>query len=615
MVEFDKKKEGETAEGKTEREKKLAQLEKKDRKCKSQIIQRMGDSHLEYAKDKGNSYELWSSLCNVFERKGIASQLLIRKSLLTMKFDSTNDTLANHFLKFDKSIRDLRSTGATLEETDIVCHLLLTMPNEYEVVVTALETLSKQDLTLNFVKNRLLEEEKNVSNKVNIASKQFENLCKNEEESKSLCFTATTNYESESSISYFLDSGATKHLVCTNVLLSNVRKLKKPIRISVAKSRTHIEANKVGDIDIMLTSFDERRFSFGTVTSEKWLNNKEIEEKNDEEVEENQETEERIFENIDLKEMCVKNGEDEVEDIESRSEYEVESRLEDEVVTFRRSKREKQKPSYLNDYAVPALSAESFVNNVTTSYEEIKTRQDKQEWFQAVQEEIESLKENDTWELTKLPPGRKFLDSKWVCKIKENKNGNVERYKARLVIKGCAQRKGWDYEETYAPVARLTTLRTLISVIKEKDLYAYFGSEYDRKSTSGFLMKVFGNAVHWATKRQISVALSSTESKYIALAMTVTYLLWLKKVFEDNQSCIHLLHKWEHRRLKHVDVKYNFVRDLTGKGIVDVKYICTSEQLVDILTKSLSSEQFLKLRLRLGLMKVEGINTVLEENC
>ncbi|KAF2885031.1 hypothetical protein ILUMI_21147 [Ignelater luminosus] len=91
---------------------------------------------------------------------------------------------------------------------------------------------------------------KNVSNKANIASKQFENLCKDEEESENLCFSATTDYESDSSISYFLDSGATEHLVCTNVLLSNVRKLKKPIRISVAKSGTHIEANKVRDIDI-----------------------------------------------------------------------------------------------------------------------------------------------------------------------------------------------------------------------------------------------------------------------------------------------------------------------------------------------------------------------------
>ncbi|KAF2889899.1 hypothetical protein ILUMI_16274, partial [Ignelater luminosus] len=73
--------------------------------------------------------------------------------------------------------------------------------------------------------------------------------------------------------------------------------------------------------------FDERRFSFETVTSKKWLNNKKIEEKNDEEVKENQESEERIFENIDLKEMCVKNVEEKVEEeIESRREYGIKTR-------------------------------------------------------------------------------------------------------------------------------------------------------------------------------------------------------------------------------------------------------------------------------------------------
>lgn len=95
--------ESDTAEQRTEKERRLAQLEKRDRKCKSQIIQRIADSHLEYAKDKQTAFNLWTSLCTTFERKGIASQLLIRKSLLTMKFNATNDTLGNHFLKFDKS--------------------------------------------------------------------------------------------------------------------------------------------------------------------------------------------------------------------------------------------------------------------------------------------------------------------------------------------------------------------------------------------------------------------------------------------------------------------------------------------------------------------------------
>lgn len=142
-----------------EKEKQLATHSKRDRKCKSQIIQRIADSHLEYAKDKQTAFELWTVLCETFERKGIASQLLIRKSLLSMKFDSKNDTLANHFLKFDKLVRNLRSTGAKLEEVDTVCHLLLTMPSEYNNVVTAIETLASENLTVAFVKNRLQDEE------------------------------------------------------------------------------------------------------------------------------------------------------------------------------------------------------------------------------------------------------------------------------------------------------------------------------------------------------------------------------------------------------------------------------------------------------------------------
>lgn len=73
------------------------------------------------------------------------------------------------------------------------------------------------------------------------------------------------------------------------------------------------------------------------------------------------------------------------------------------------------------------------------------------------------------------------------------------------------------------------------------------------------------------------------------------------KIFEDNQSVIHLLHRWEHRRLKHVDIKYNFVRDYYFKGVVQVEYVNTKEQIGDILTKALSGEQFLNLHELLNL--------------
>ena len=79
---------------------------------------------------------------------------------------------------------------------------------------------------------------------------------------------------------------------------------------------------------------------------------------------------------------------------------------------IRKSSRTRRIPQYLNDYAVLALNAESFVDNVPNSYEEIQTREDRQKWTRAVEEEIDSLIKNDTWELTELPPGKRPIDNK-----------------------------------------------------------------------------------------------------------------------------------------------------------------------------------------------------------
>lgn len=116
---------------------------------------------------------------------------------------------------------------------------------------------------------------------------------------------------------------------------------------------------------------------------------------------------------------------------------------------------------------------------------------------------------------------------------------------------------------------------------------ADFGSELDRKSSSRFCIKVFGNTVAWTSKKQTTLTLSSTEADYIILATVSADLMQLKNVLADseissdnspkiykyNQSCIHLLSRWEYKRLKHVDVKYNFVRDLHEKRLIAIEYV------------------------------------------
>ncbi|GJX29094.1 putative RNA-directed DNA polymerase [Tanacetum coccineum] len=129
-----------------------------------------------------------------------------------------------------------------------------------------------------------------------------------------------------------------------------------------------------------------------------------------------------------------------------------------------RSKRARTEKSFGPDFV-------SFmVENEPTSYREAVTSSEGQQWREAIKSEIESILQNHTWELVDLPPGCKPLGYKWIFKNKMKADGTIDKYKARLVIKGYRQREGLDYFDTYSPVTRITSIRMVLAIAALRNL-------------------------------------------------------------------------------------------------------------------------------------------------
>ncbi|GJY32964.1 retrovirus-related pol polyprotein from transposon TNT 1-94 [Tanacetum coccineum] len=240
-----------------------------------------------------------------------------------------------------------------------------------------------------------------------------------------------------------------------------------------------------------------------------------------------------------------------------------------------------------------------------------------------------------------------------VFRNKRDETRIVIKNKARLVAQGYNQQEGIDYDETFTPFSRLEAIFLAFATymnfivyqmdvkiaflngqLKEEvyvkqppgfDLKGYLDSDYadcnmDRKSTSVACQLLGCKLVFWSAKKQQSVAMSSAEAEYVAAAGCCANILWMKSQLTDydiiyekvpiffyNTSAIAILNNPVlHSRIKHIDIRYHFIRDHILKGDIELHFIPTQYQLVDIFTKPLDEPTFKILIVKLGMLNIDS---------
>nr|GEV63276.1 ribonuclease H-like domain-containing protein [Tanacetum cinerariifolium] len=263
-------------------------------------------------------------------------------------------------------------------------------------------------------------------------------------------------------------------------------------------------------------------------------------------------------------------------------------------------------------------------------------------------EELHQFDRLDVWELVDRPLCKNVINMKWLWKTKRDEENTVIRNKSRLVAKGYAQKEGIDFEESFAPVARLEAVRLEEVYVNQPDVFvdpyhldkvyrlkkALYGLKqaprawYDelsaflvskgfskdskhagcldlRKSTSGGIQFLGGDKlVSWSSKKQDCTLMSSAEAKYVSLSACCTQVLWMRTqltdygfyldkipMYYDSKAAIAIsCNPVHHSRTKHIDIRYHFIKEKVEKGIVELFFIKTEYQLADLFTKALPAE-------------------------
>jgi len=184
-------------------------------------------------------------------------------------------------------------------------------------------------------------------------------------------------------------------------------------------------------------------------------------------IENNESVDSELSEQLNENSTCLENADPVVKAGDKLKE----NKSDEEI---RRSERIKSRPKLSYRFLERSLmNTQICLNDIPNTFDEIKFREDRSFWEKAIQDELNSHFQNNTWSLVHKPENKNIVDCRWVFSIKQDEFGNLVKYKARLVARGFTQEYMTDYDETFAPVARISSFRFLLALSNQYDLMVH----------------------------------------------------------------------------------------------------------------------------------------------
>ncbi|GFU97702.1 retrovirus-related Pol polyprotein from transposon TNT 1-94 [Trichonephila clavipes] len=205
------------------------------------------------------------------------------------------------------------------------------------------------------------------------------------------------------------------------------------------------------------------------------------------------------------------------------------------LFNFRKDNTESQGFSDLSEQQ-EALMVEV---TIPICYKQAIRSRDASKWHDAMDKEINVMKERKVWDLVDHPDNIKILENRWVYTIKYDENNKIVRYKARLVARGNTQLRGESFDEVFQEY------KLELSKVKSLKLRCYSDSDFatnrdDRMSMGGFITFIDETPISSRTFKQKSVSLSTMEAEYVSLTEAAKEFIWLKNVINNKSLNLEL---------------------------------------------------------------------------